>query len=280
MQPLIGPYLKLRRAQKHLNALKQAIQRFLKSNPYAFVLEPNPDPPDYILRAKINKVPSIEWSAIVGDFAHNARSALDLLIFQISTLSADDLRRIHLQFPICDYPTKTGKISGYAEQKKHYLAGVSDEYTKIIERYQPYHRQDGFQNDALGLLANLNNTDKHRIIQVVGAVANFRGLGLSGYGSSLDIKRMGPNTPMNGGPHAIVSTRLYSIQLVGTGVITEDGAVVANLTIPDPSKVNMQPGLEIAIKFGEGSSRVQGRPVTDTLTFILNRVKEVLREFE
>jgi len=281
MQPLIGPYLKLRRAKKHLNALKQAIQRFLKSNPYTFVLEPNPNPPDYVLRAKINNVPPTEWSAIVGDFAHNARSALDLLVFQVSTLSADDSRRTQLQFPIFDYPTKVGRVSGYAEREESYLAGVSEEHRAVIERYQPYHRQDGFQSDALGLLADLNNADKHRIIQVVGAVANFRGLSFRGPTSFGSIARLGSGATMTVGRHARVSFgKEFSFEAIGDGVIAEDGTIVAELTISKPIEMNMHPNLEIAIKFGKGSSRIQGRPVMDTLTFILDRIKEVLREFE
>lgn len=281
MQPLIGPYLKLRRAQKHLNALKQAIQRFLKSNPYTFVLESNPNPPNYVLRAKINNVPPIEWSAIVGDFAHNARSALDLLVFQVSTLSADDLRRTQLQFPIFDYPTKVGKVSGYAEREKSYLAGVPEEHRAIIERYQPYHRQDGFLSDALSLLADLNNTDKHRIIQVVGAVASFHGLSFRGPTRFGSIARLGGGAAMIIGRHARVSFGgQFSFEAVGDGVIAEDGTIVAELTISQPTQVNMHPNLEIAIKFGEGSSRVQGRPVMDTLTFILDRIKEILGEFK
>lgn len=276
MYPLDGPRLKLRRAEKHLNAVKSAIDDFIEKKPYTFVVEANPEPPNYVIVARVKQIaPDDELGVIIGDFAHNARSALDLLISQLSKLPPDDGRRFSLQFPIFGTP------KGYRDHMKRYLAGVIPEHATIIEGFQPYKRSDGLDNDALGILSHINDTDKHRIIHVIGAVASFRGLGFSGPGRLGSNVLIGSGVAMHIAHGASVNFgNGFSYTGVGDGVITKDRTIVAKLTAKTPSQVNMHPEAQIAVKFDEGSARVKGRPVVDTLTFILNRVKEVIGEFE
>ena len=184
MHLLIGPQLKLRRAEKHLNAAKKRIDDFLESKPYTFVVEADPKPPDFIIvdQAFIivaqarQLAPDDEVSVIIGDFAHNARSTLNLLTFQLSKLPIDNTRRFRLQFPIFDTRER------YRNNVESYLAGLATEHIAIIEGFQPYNRVDGFDNDALGLLADINDGDKHRIIHGIGAVTSFRSLRFTGPG--------------------------------------------------------------------------------------------------
>ena len=102
MHPLDGPRLKLRRADKHLNAIKVAIDRFIASKPYTFVLDADPKPPNYSIVARVKHLPDEELGIIIGDFAHNARSALNLLVYQLSQLPITDAKRYRLEFPIFD----------------------------------------------------------------------------------------------------------------------------------------------------------------------------------
>lgn len=274
MHPLDGPRLKLRRAEQHFDCLDEVIKGFLESNPYTFAIQPNPKPPKYVLVGKAKESPPLDWSAIVGDFAHNARSALNLLVFQLSSLPAQDGQRFNLQFPI------VGDAPRYADAKNRELAGVPAPHEAIIEGFQPYNRAEGFATDALWLLADINNADKHRLVVAVGALGTVSAVSfgpgrlgsnvLVGRGASI---RLGRGASVNFGDG-------FHYASVGDGVITEDGTVLAELTMSQPSQVNMQPNLQIAIQFGEASPRVQGRPVLDTLKFILNRVKEVIGEFE
>lgn len=274
MHPLDGPRLKLRRADKHLSAIKVVIDRFIASKPYAFVLEGNPKPPNYNIVARVRHLPDEEWGLIIGDFAHNARSALDLLVYQLSQLSLDNNKRSNLQFPIFD------EVDGYARNVQRYLAGVTPEHIAIIEGFQPYKGIRGSHNDALGILHAINNADKHRIINIVGAVGSFEGIGFGAgrvgtniiRGSGTGI-RVGHSSGVNFGDG-------FTYRGVGDGIIVKDRTIVAKLTSKTPPPVNMHPYFQIAIQFGEGDSWVQGRPVVDTLMFIYNRVKEVIEKFE
>lgn len=274
MHPLNGPRLKLRKADEHLNAIKVAIDRFIASKPYTFVLEADPKPPNYIIVARVSHLPDEEWGLIIGDFAHNARSALDLLVYQLSQLPLDDNRRFYLEFPIFD------EVEGYTSKVQRCLAGVAPEHIAIIEGFQPYKRLEGSHDDALGILRAINNADKHRIISIIGAVGSFEGIGFG-------ARRAGTNI-ISGNGIGIRVNHSSSVDFgdgftyagVGDGIISKDRTVVAKLTSNTPPQVNMHLYSQIAIRFGEGNPWVQGRPVVDTLTCIYDRVKEVIGEFK
>jgi len=274
MHPLNAPRLKLRRADKHLNAIKVAINRFIASKPYDFVFEADPKPPNYSIIAMVRHLPDEEWGLIIGDFAHNARSALDMLVYQLSQLLLDDNKRFNLQFPIFD------EVDGYEGNVQRYLAGVTPEHIAIIESFQPYKRLDGSYDDALGILRAINNADKHRIINVVGAVGSFEGVGFGAgrIGTNI-IRGNGIGIRVNGSSSVNFGDG-FTYTGVGDGIIVKDRTVVAKLTSNTPPQVKMLHYSNIAIQFGEGDPRVQGRSVVDTLTLIYDRVKEVIERFE
>jgi len=274
MHPLNAPRLKLRRADKHLNAIKVAINRFIASKPYDFVFEADPKPPNYSIIAMVRHLPDEEWGLIIGDFAHNARSALDMLVYQLSQLLLDDNKRFNLQFPIFD------EVDGYEGNVQRYLAGVAPEHIAIIESFQPYKRLDGSYDDALGILRAINNADKHRIINVVGAVGSFEGVGFgAGRVGTNIIRGNGIGIRVNGSSSVNFGDG-FTYTGVGDGIIVKDRTVVAKLTSNTPPQVKMLHYSNIAIQFGEGDPRVQGRSVVDTLTLIYDRVKEVIERFE
>jgi hypothetical protein len=275
MHPLNGPRLKFRRAGKHLDAIKVAIAHFLASKPYDFVLEADPKPPNYSIVARVRHLPDKEWGLIVGDFAHNARSALDLLVYQLSQLPLDDERRFKLEFPIFD------EVKSYTNKVvQRYLAGVAPEHIAIIEGFQPYNGLKGSHDDALGILHAINNADKHRIINIVGAVGSLDAMGLGGgrVGTNIFIGKgpavnIGRNSSVNFGNGCTYKT-------VGDGVIDKDRTIVAKLISNTPPQWNFYPRINITIQFGEGAPRVQGRSIVNTLTLIYDRVKEVIERFE
>ena len=273
MHPLDGPRLKLHRADRHLNAIKIEVDRFIASKPYSFMLEANPKPPNYIIVARVRHLPDEEWGLIIGDFAHNARSALDLLVYQLSQLPPDNKRRFALEFPICD------EVEDYTSKVQRYLAGVAPEHIAIIEDFQPYKGLKGSHDDALGILRAINNADKHRIINVVGAVGSFEGVGFgAGRVGTNIIRGNGIGIRVNHGSSVNFGDGV-TYTGVGDGIIVKDRTVVAKLTSNTPPQVKMLPYFQIAIQFGEGDPRVQGRSVVDTLTFIYDRVKEVIGRF-
>ena len=95
-----GARMKLGRAQTHLDAFKQTVTAFVDSEPNRVIVEPNPEYPNYVARIQEGKGTPREWGLIVGDFAHNARSVLDHIVFEASTVRPTDRDARMLQFPI------------------------------------------------------------------------------------------------------------------------------------------------------------------------------------
>lgn len=278
MHQLDGSRLKLSWAEKHLNSLKAAIDDFIRKKSYTFELEADPKPPKFVIIARMNEtISSNELGLIIGDFAHNARSALDQLVYQLSKLPPDDIdARRHLQFPICDTEERYRQAI-----KRGYLGGVSLENVTIIEGLQLYQGVQGFDEDALKHLRDINDADKHRIIHIVGTIASFKSLSFSGPGQIGSSVRIGSGASIRIGHGGSIRVgNSFSYISVGDGVITKDRTVVARITAETPTQVNMHPDAQILIKFDEGSARVKGRPVVDTLIFIFNRVKEVIGKFD
>ncbi len=271
MYVLDRPRLKLNRAEEHLGILKVEIEKFLKAKPYSFVMQPDPRPPEYDLCGKINQTPPIGWSCIIGDFANNARSALDFLVFQLSNLQPTDDRRHRLYFPIFDSNAE------YTQAEKRYLAGVKPEYKSVIERYQPYRRFDGPSEDPFGLLRRINDGDKHRDIHIVGAVANLDAFVIDDSSGAPDWLRF------EHGARIRVKDKFdlgagFAGRKIGNGAVNQDGEIVAKLVIPQPDK--MKTDVEVILLFSESDPGIQGRPVLDTLVSILARAKELIREIE
>ena len=70
-----------------------------------------------------------------------------------------------------------------------------------------------------------------------------------------------------------------SYEGVGDGMIEKCESLLAKLTIKNASEVEMCARPELAIEFGKGVPCVQGRHVIPTLSFILQRVEEIIRKF-
>ena len=272
--PPQGSEIKVARAKEHLDALDKCLQKFVDDHPVTLSIEPNPRPPHYVAIAHGYVAPDPSFGALIGDFAHNARSALDLLIQSLSKLSPGDPARFRLEFPICDL--EVGGDNSYRSRESRELSGVGTNERATIEGFQPYQLGSNFRDDLLGILGEVNNADKHRLIHVVGSVgqaevkfygpANLGAIVLEGEMSDVTLV----NTTIRGFPD-------FGIEWINRGVITKDMAMVASIT--SQQAVKMEPKVTPQMQFGEGSERAQGRPLGDTLVAILDRVEEVLGKF-
>ena len=136
---------------------------------------------DLVVRVEMLREIPVELSLIVGDLLHNARSALDLLVFELAQAGAGNLGRAptgneerSLFFPIS---TETSSFRRSAAT----LAGfVGSAALRRIEEMQPWHlattaqsagrplddteREAAITLDRLRRLSVLNNFDKHRTI--------------------------------------------------------------------------------------------------------------------
>lgn len=163
MPPFQSASDKLWQAQIHVETLWQAIRAFEKARAYEVVGHNNPDG-WYSDRLHIRMEPPIELPLIAGDAIHNARSALDHAIYEITTARGKDRERVF--FPL--YPNRVK----YVEAKRNgrweiALKGVDPKYRALVEREQPFRRG----NRRLGPLADFDNRDKHRVVHASFAAA-------------------------------------------------------------------------------------------------------------
>lgn len=189
MHPLDGPRLKVARAKTEINRLTARQNVFFKKTHYSVVrTEQNPITGKHIYRIKIDgPPPSLDWGVYIGEIAHNLRSALNLLIYQLALLNSAHkpetiARDTRLQFPIFlhsgDFRLKGGE---------NMIKLLRPEHKAFIKRLQPYKRSHGMKlktvdlserrgrNNPLFWLEKINNADKHRIIQVVAVKAGVFG---------------------------------------------------------------------------------------------------------
>ena len=265
MADLTGSILKLNRAAFHLGHLKQIVEGFSESKPYTFFVEPSPSPPDFVLRVRINHNLPNGCGLVAGDFVHNVRSALDHLIYEISTLPADHKGRRHLYFPLCQTESE------YRKNEERQLLGVGESERAIVEQFQPFNVSGGHHDDALVLLGKISNFDKHRAIAIVCAISNLDKLvPTKGAFSGIEFSGDAGITVIRGGAkHSYVG--------VGDGRITEDGQVIARISTP--SDICMEPIVHTVIKFGAGDPAVEGCDVFPILAPIFDRAREVVERF-
>ena len=164
MHPLDSVWLKVVRAKEHLDFLHTETQRFLALKPCKVIVEKNFEKnlKDYRIdsRFEIKREPPAEWSAIVGDFTYNLRSALDHLAWQLALLVTTKPHR-STEFPIFNSTSAYQDRSSGANRK---LRDVLPASHSIIESLQPYHRGDWPEVEHLWWLHEINRIDKHREI--------------------------------------------------------------------------------------------------------------------
>lgn len=159
---LLGPRLKLERAEQQLDELEPEIRAYSQREPHRLSEEPEIDGEWMVFRyVEVREYPDPRWGVRVGEFFHDLRSALDNLVWQL-VLANDKRPGFHNQFPIFTRPEKPSSPSRLDAM----LRGVAPDHAETIKRLQPYL---GFEDDrdlkiALGGVAEMNNIDKHRAL--------------------------------------------------------------------------------------------------------------------
>jgi hypothetical protein len=167
--------LKLSRARQHHAELERELARLEVDPPYELV--PTREANDVVVRVAIKgEIPS-QPSLVVGDLLHNARSALNVLVFDLAQAGAGTLARPpeakeerEISFPI------TADVKAYERFAANLAKFLSPSVLSRIEEVQPWRmaetvREDGsppndreqsaaVQLDLLRRLSVLNNVDK------------------------------------------------------------------------------------------------------------------------
>ncbi len=277
MHPLDGPRIKVERAKSQLVTLQATFQEFFKQYPPSIGLDKFDKRaghyPIRILSAP-TKLPDV-WGVFIGEVAHNLRSALDHLAWQLALLNkAHPYSRTMFPIYSIGHTKDTSKPHFWGKgHGRRLLQSIAMRYWKRIEAFQPYKRRNGGRRSPLFLLNELNNTDKHRLITFLAAVAGgMRFTGIAGGGSHFKI----------GSPLYINAKVGYVRPLPADGVLVADDppfSVNGKLRTRIQTEVLVNLDITPGIKFGEGCDTVKGLPVLPTLHRITDKVSRIIESF-
>lgn len=250
--PLDSVRWKLWRAQQHVEAVHDTAHEFLQSDFYAFGMEQDRKGRLVLKIVEAQPMPPV-LSVLIGDAAHNLRSALDHLMFLLARPRTEAQER-YVQFPLMDRRRKFAGTKGN-------MPGVARGVWTAVERLQPYHRRKWPDTALLGHISVIDNWDKHRTLTTTAA--------------ALEGSRL--NLTING------STSLRRRESFRGRI--EPGAIVARLEMGYSevgAKVEVNSELTLMPVFGDRMPKqIRGLPVISTLgnagMFIEN---EVLPRFE
>ena len=159
---MIAPFeaskLKLERAAEHLQEFETAAIAYLNSKPCAIIVEPFPGGLHEAMgtqswNARIRKSVPMKFSAIIGDFVHNLRTTLDLLVCDLVTINGKSAKEVY--FPFC---ATAAELPRMIRDRKIHRAGA--DVVALIESMKPY----SGGNIALRAIHDLDVTDKHHAL--------------------------------------------------------------------------------------------------------------------
>jgi hypothetical protein len=246
MEPLYGSKLKIRRAKSKIDELIRLEDSFRQDSSYRLVRsEFNPESGEYVYRI-IGSSPLIpeQWSIYIGEIAHNLRSALNYSIYQLALLNTVPETVASskiLQFPIFDSP------ADFRKKGKRMIRLLKPEHQTLIEGLQPY--EGRYEYYSLIWLEEINNADKHRLIQVVAA------------------RNAQPNVLSHWGDGHHFSTVSGLVEL-------KEGAIFIHAS----PHVNVNENVIPQIAFRYGCSEVRGYSVTRVFSKIYIRVSDIIED--
>ena len=174
---LDSTYGKMRQASKHLRSLKEELRIFLEREPVTLTSHRNRErTEEWWITNFREPIPEVV-PLLIGDIAHNLRTALDHLVYALALLKG----RPHssTQFPITKsrekfyeklkQPKRAARpFSPSSGMSK--ITGLTPVAQALIEQAQPYHGGDSV---LLLMLASMDNGDKHRLLIPTFAIPDY-----------------------------------------------------------------------------------------------------------
>jgi hypothetical protein len=206
---------------------------------------------------------------IVGDIAHNLRSALDHLFWQLALVHCGgnvpwtEREQRRIQFPITDTPDM---FAGNRARKF-----VASEHWTRIESHQPYSGPFDEAHaflDPLARLRGFSNTDKHRVITPVTVLTNRYTIDLIEFfkdsgGESVDL-----HYPFRSGHDWLTQNDAEVVRVKVRPASLQLNMEMAGHVIPNPSVID---------RFPDGPPRIV--PLYGILYEIISEVLDVVRDF-
>jgi len=161
-----GVQLKLERAQFHLETIHAEIREFIKGDLYGpSLLDLDTEQEWQTLRwENVSPIPG-HWGVVLGDFAHNCRSALDQIMCRLVEFCGAEAG-YHTQFPIAVTEKQWNELVTRRDpaSRKPRTHGLTDEATKVVRDCQPFVTHPGGAVAPLQRLSEISNRDKHRTL--------------------------------------------------------------------------------------------------------------------
>lgn len=161
---LRGILLKLDRADEHLHALYEEFAAVLDAHGAGFFAPVEFDAQTGWHVSKVGEFgeTSSRISILAGEVAHQLRSALDHLAWQLVEANQQTPNE-HTSFPVRLAPFSGGRSFVRVTTRGGTLQGVPPAAARLIEEAQPYHAAHPTRN-WLAVLDRLWNTDKHCLL--------------------------------------------------------------------------------------------------------------------
>ncbi len=202
----------------------------------------------------------LNWGLIVGDIAHNLRSALDHLIYQLALLNGQPTScSKKTAFPICIDEQSFARGRWKAELYIHPAAFA------FVEELQPYKAANlagkRAESSYLWTVSELDIIDKHRML--ITAEESFRLTGVS-YGVN-DVLRT--NVPID------IDWRAH---IVGTPVTNID---YSSFKLKDEDKMHANAQMEVQVFFHDTGTGCDGLQLQAALRPCIRYVSDIVELF-
>jgi hypothetical protein len=149
-----GPNLKIKRANKHISELEEAVELFSNGDSHGLRLYRDPGASEVMLDYSQIKDTPCDWPLIIGDAIHNLRSALDLAIVEfIGSVGGAATKHTRFQF----FNDRNHLVTSLEQAV---LKGLPTVIEFLADKIQPYLTGD----NPLKALHDLDIDDKHLLL--------------------------------------------------------------------------------------------------------------------
>jgi len=180
----LGSVLKFERADKHLGDVLTACKQFLNRQPYRITPDQEGNPGKLQFWITLTEEPSDDVALAAGDALHNARSALDHVVYELSRKR--EANPTHTSFPIQSQPADWNKGDKLGAPQissgKHQIRLLPEGAQAIIEDLQPWKGLNVLKPDRERLcdLHRLDIADKHKNLNAAVASVDTPAIGSTG----------------------------------------------------------------------------------------------------
>lgn len=165
-QALDGPRAKVDGAFEDFERLKAGVADFLNGNPYGVEVEYDRDTGWHTAYARIREEPPLPLSVILGEIAHDVRSAMDHIAWELAREHLDR-QPAEGEAHSISFPAALSESAFLSNRTVHNF--MSERAKTTVAGLQPYsrpHPLHGPSANALAVITDVWNTDKHRTLHL------------------------------------------------------------------------------------------------------------------